>query len=70
MNEPNAFKNYLIENRLSVADFARKAKISEQAVYKYASGERKPRESNLEKIVRASRGKLGWQTFYPNFNSG
>lgn len=61
----NAFKEYLISTGQTVAEFATRAKISAQAVYKYASGERRPREAHFYKLVEASNGSLSWGTFYP-----
>lgn len=60
----NAFKTYLLETGQSAKEFAAKAGISEDAVYKYASGERRPRPNALQKIIKASESKLNWETFY------
>lgn len=61
----NAFKKYLNDSGQTVAEFASKAEISIEAIYKYASGERRPRISHFNKMVAASDGVLDWGIFYP-----
>jgi transcriptional regulator with XRE-family HTH domain len=54
---------YLQESGLSVAQFAAKSGISEQAIYKYCNGQRMPRRSAIKKMKIASSGKIGLQSF-------
>lgn len=58
-------QDFLSHTRQSVADFAVRAKLSEQAIYKILSGERKsPRRSTIIKIVEATDGRVTANDFY------
>lgn len=46
----------------SVSDFAAELGVSEQAVYKWASGQRKPSKKNIPKIVAHTKGKLSYES--------
>lgn len=74
----NDIKTYLSETGQTVAEFAAKAEISEQALYKYIRGERQPRKKHFNKLVAASDGVLDANIIYalphsletPNINKG
>ena len=61
----NDIKTYLSSTNQTVAEFAAKAGISAQSLYKYINGERTPRKNHYNKMVLASDGVLDASTFFP-----
>lgn len=55
-------QDYLKSNAIKVADFAQSVGASEQAVYKWMKGERKPRD--VRPIVEFTGGQVTANDFY------
>lgn len=57
--EQHPLETYLQKTHQEVVDFAAKADLSAQAIYKIINGERsRPREDTIEKISKASHGEI------------
>lgn len=64
-------QDFLQSTSQSVADFAGRARLSQQAIYKILSGERKsPRRSTVIKITQATSGKVTANDLYDIKSNG
>jgi DNA-binding transcriptional regulator YdaS (Cro superfamily) len=57
-------ETYLIKNKLESSKFAELIGVSYQSVYKYITGERRPRPNILAKISEATGGQVTANDFY------
>lgn len=57
-------RRYLDDQDIPVALFARRIGVSVQALYRYLHGDRLPQRKVMDRIIRATRGKVTPNDFF------